>query len=68
MGQEVLEVSNRNIELPSSTFKSDQVFNVSLKDGRKILLHLEFEAHDKAEDMVLSHARISCSTRLDVSP
>ncbi|MEZ4632770.1 MAG: hypothetical protein R2880_19015 [Deinococcales bacterium] len=51
LGQEVLEVSNRNIELPSNIFKSDQVFRVSLKDGKKLLLHLEFEAHDKAQDM-----------------
>lgn len=40
----VKNIQQRNIELPANTLSSDQVFEVTLPDGKEIVLHCEFES------------------------
>ncbi len=40
-----------NIELPVSNIRSDQVFRVTLADGKEIIMHLEFEASSTVQEM-----------------
>ncbi len=44
LGRAIQSIQQRNIELPASTFRSDQVFEITLADGKEIILHCEFES------------------------
>ena len=51
LGQPILEIKSENIELPVSTLRTDQVYEVTLADGKEIILHCEFEAGSSTEVM-----------------
>jgi len=40
---DVQEARPLNIELPTETLAVDQVFHITLTDGRALLLHIEFQ-------------------------
>jgi hypothetical protein len=40
---DVHEAHALNVELPSSMLTADQVFHVTLADGRALVLHIEFQ-------------------------
>ncbi len=51
LGQPILKIKSENIELPVSTLRTDQVYEVTLADGKEIILHCEFEAGSSTEVM-----------------
>jgi predicted transposase YdaD len=55
IGVEVQEAVPRPVELPTSLdpIQSDQVFHVTLADGRTVILHIEFQARSTHKPMPL---------------
>ena len=51
LGGGIKDVQQRNIELPANTLRSDQVYEVTLADGKEIILHCEFESGDDTNVM-----------------
>ncbi len=52
LGQPVKRVKHeQNVELPVSNISSDQVFRVTLADGKDIILHIEYEASSSVDEM-----------------
>ncbi|MEZ4631338.1 MAG: hypothetical protein R2880_11610 [Deinococcales bacterium] len=47
----ILSVEDSNIELSTTNIKADNVFKVILITGEALILHIEFEAATKAEEM-----------------
>jgi predicted transposase YdaD len=67
---EVREAHPLNIELPAETLAADQVFHVTLADGRTLVLHIEFQgrtSHQPMEWRMLEYmARLAHTHRLDL--
>ena len=67
---EVREAHPLNVELPAETLAADQVFHVTLADGRTLVLHIEFQgrtSHQPMEWRMLEYmARLAHTHRLDL--
>ena len=67
---EVREAHPLNIELPAETLAADQVFHVTLADGRVLVLHIEFQgrsSHQLMEWRMLEYmVRLAHTHRLDL--
>lgn len=67
---DVREIQPLNVELPAETLAADQVFQVTLADGRRLVLHIEFQGRGSRQPMrwrMLEYmARLACTTRLDI--
>ena len=67
---EVRDAYPLNIELPAATLAADQVFQVTLADGRRLVLHIEFQgrtSHEPMEWRMLEYiARLARTHHLDL--
>jgi predicted transposase YdaD len=67
---EVREAHPLNVELPAETFAADQVFHVTLANGRTLVLHIEFQgrtSHQPMQWRMLEHmSRLAYTHRLDL--
>ena len=67
---DVREAHPLNVELPGSMLTADQVFHVTLADGRALVLHIEFQgrvSHQPMKWRILEYmARLASTHRLDV--
>jgi hypothetical protein len=45
---EVHDAHPLNVELPTATLAADQVFQITLADGRTLVLHIEFQGRGPA--------------------
>jgi predicted transposase YdaD len=48
---EVREAHPLNVELPAETLAADQVFHVTLANGRTLVLHIEFQGRSSHQPM-----------------
>jgi predicted transposase YdaD len=67
---DIREAHPLNIELPGSMLAADQVFHVTLADGRALVLHIEFQGRSSHQPMqwrMLEYmARLASTHHLDV--
>ena len=67
---DVREAHPLNVELPGSMLTADQVFHVTLADGRALVLHIEFQgraSHQPMKWRMLEYmARLASTHHLDV--
>src|SRR5215510_4758944 len=67
---DVREAHALNVELPSGMLTADQVFRVTLADGRVLVLHIEFQGRSSHQPMqwrMLEYmARLASTHHLDV--
>jgi predicted transposase YdaD len=67
---EVREAHPLNVELPAETLAADQVFHVTLANGRTLVLHIEFQGRSSHQPMqwrMLEYmARLAYTHRLDL--
>jgi predicted transposase YdaD len=67
---EVREAHPLNVELPAETLAADQVFHVTLANGRTLVLHIEFQgrtSHQPMQWRMLEYmARLASTHRLDL--
>jgi predicted transposase YdaD len=67
---EVREAHPLNVELPAEMLAADQVFHVTLANGRTLVLHIEFQGRSSHQPMqwrMLEYmARLAYTHRLDL--
>ena len=67
---DIREAHPLNVELPGGMLTTDQVFHVTLADGRALVLHIEFQGRSSHQPMqwrMLEYmARLASAHHLDV--